>query len=78
MAAENLFKRLVELLPAEPLLLGTVTARYQDGTVAITFPGGGVQRVRDPLVSALGAPVFVQGSAVQGPAPALPYAEIEV
>jgi len=78
MANGNIFRRLVELLPDDPLLLGTVTAKNSDGTATITLPGGGVQRVRDRLGSAPGTRVFIQGGAVTGPAPALPYSELEV
>jgi hypothetical protein len=78
MTSSNLFKRLTELLPADPLLLGSVTVQHPDGTATVTFPGGGAQRLRDPLQSALGSQVFVQGNAITGPAPALPFYELEV
>jgi hypothetical protein len=78
MATGNLFKRLIELLPADALLLGTVTAVHTDGTVTVTFPGGGAQRLRDPLGSTLNSQVFVQGNVVQGAAPNLPFYELEV
>ena len=78
MAAGNLFTRLLELLPADPLLLGTVSAQNNDGTATITLPGGGAQRVRDPLGSSVNTQVFVQGNVITGPAPALPFYELEV
>ena len=78
MSGGNLLKRLVELLPSDPLWVGDVSLVHGDGTVTVTLLGGGQLRVRDPLVSAEGARVFVQAGAVTGPAPNLPFGEIEI
>lgn len=74
----NLFKRLTELLPSEPLWVADVSMLHGDGTVTVTLMGGGQLRVRDPLGSAEGARVYVQAGAITGPAPDLPFGEIEI
>lgn len=75
----NLYKRLKALLPEAPVLTGQITTLYADGTAQITQDGGSGQlRVRNPLLLASGARVYVQGDAITGSAPALPYVLIEV
>lgn len=75
----NLYKRLKALLPDAPVLTGTVTVLHADGTAEITQDGGaGLLRARNPLLLASGARVYVQGGAITGPAPDLPYELIEV
>lgn len=78
MTSSNLFKRLQALLPEAPVLTGEVAETYADGTVLITLPGGGSLRVRNPLGHSVAATVYVQGGAVIGDAPALPYVLIEI
>lgn len=73
-----IYTRLLELLPSQPILTGVVTAAYADGTALITYQGGGTQRLRNPLGSVVGADVYVQGDAVIGAAPSLPYGLIEI
>lgn len=74
----TLYTRLLELLPAQPVLTGTVAAVYADGTALVTMPGGAQARVRNPLGHALGDAVFVQDGAVIGEAPALTAIVIEI
>lgn len=75
----NLYKRLLSLLPDDPVQTGAVAAVYADGTAVVTLDGGGGQlRVRNPLGKALGAKVYVKAGEVTGDAPALPYVLIEV
>ncbi len=78
MSAGNLFKRLTELLPSDPQWVADVTMDHGDGTVTVTLLGGGQLRVRNPLESAEGARVYVQAGAIIGPAPDLPFGEIEI
>jgi hypothetical protein len=78
MTTTNLFKRLQQLLPAEPLLTGTVSAVDGDGMATVDLPGGGNLRVRNPLGSALGDSVYIQGQAITGDAPQLPFVRIEI
>ena len=74
----NLYTRLLALLPDAPQLTATVSIAHADGTATVTFPGGGVMRVRNPLKQAQGAHVYVQGDAITGDAPDLPYVLIEI
>jgi hypothetical protein len=72
----NLYRELLNLLPADPLLSGEVTVQHADGTVTVELPGGGTARARG--VAAAGDRVFVRGGLVEGLAPDLPFAEIEI
>ena len=75
----NLYKRLLNLLPEDPVQTGTVAAAYADGTALVTLDGGGGQlRVRNPLGRAVAAKVYVKAGEITGDAPVLPYVLIEV
>lgn len=75
----NLYKRLLSLLPDDPVQTGTVTAVYGDGAAQVTLDGGGGQlRVRNPLGMAQAAKVYVKAGEITGRAPELPYVLIEV
>ncbi|WP_197339981.1 hypothetical protein [Ralstonia solanacearum] len=72
----NLWRQFEELLPASPVLVGTVVTRHLDGTVTIQLLGGGLVRA-----TGAGEPdqrLFVRGTEVIGPAPTLPSVEIEI
>lgn len=73
----NDFVRMQKLLPTDPLLVGTVIAVWPDGTSTVELPGGGEMRVSGDSV-AEGARVYVQGGKIQGEAPALTGANVEV
>ncbi len=73
-----LYRRLVELLPSDPQLFGTVQIVHDDGTATVRLPGGGELRVRNPLALPAGATVYVQSGAISGDAPNLPLIEIEI
>ena len=73
--SRNVFRQFIDLLPARPLLVGTVTAT--DGDVStVVLPAGGVLRPRgsDPL----GAKVFVRDGVIEGAAPSLLIEVIEI
>lgn len=75
----NLYKRLLSLLPDDPVQSGAVAAVYADGTALVTLDGGGGQlRVRNPLGRAVAAKVYVKAGEITGDAPVLPYVLIEV
>jgi hypothetical protein len=74
--ATNLYRALLELLPATPLLVGTVLAVNDDETVTVELPGGGIQRVRG--VAAVDEQVFVKDGKVDSTAPELPFDIIEI
>ena len=78
MSSAALYKRLQALLPDAPVQTGEVIEVYADGTALITLPGGGQQRVRNPLGHIVQDQVFLQGGAVIGDAPTLPYVLIEI
>lgn len=75
----NLYKRLLSLLPDDPVQSGSVSLVYSDGTALVTLDGGGGQlRVRNPLGRAVAAKVYVKAGEITGDAPVLPYVLIEV
>lgn len=74
----NLYRRLRELLPDAPLLIGDVTALGTTHDAQVTLPGGGVLQVRNPINATLEQRVFVQGHAITGLAPILPIEIIEI
>ena len=71
----NIYRQFLDLLPARPLQVATVTAT--DGSIAtVTLPGGGVLQVRG--TAAVGAQVFVRDGVIEGVAPSLTIEVIEV
>lgn len=78
MSNTNLYRALRELLPEAPLQVATVAAVHgSEGTSTITWPGGSQQRVRGTGVTA-GQLAFVRNGVIEGQAPALTVATIEV
>lgn len=75
--ANNLWQRFRELLPSDPLLIGTVLSHNADGTSTVELPGGGQLRVMGQGV-AVAAKAFIQGGRIVEQAPDLPVTEIEV
>lgn len=73
----NIFKRFLELLPSDPLLVGDVTGVDGD-TATVAFAGGGSIRVRNPQGLDVDSRVFVQGSVITGAAPDLDSFDIEI
>lgn len=78
MTTTNLFKRLQQLLPDEPVLTGTVSFVGADGMATVDLPGGAQLLVRNPLGSQAGAAVYIQGGVITGGAPQLLYVRIEI
>lgn len=78
MSSDNLYKRLLSLMPQSPILTGQIAETYGDDTARVVLPGDGQLRVRNPQGFVQGAQVYVQDSAVIGPAPQLPYVLIEI
>ncbi len=74
----NLYRALLELLPAQPLQVATVAAvNTANGTSTVTWPGGDVQTVRGTSVG-VGDKAFVRGGVIEGAAPDLTLETIEV
>lgn len=71
----NPLRRLVWLLPTEPLQVGDVVAA-SSGVCTVELPGGATVQARGS--ASVGARVFVRGGAIQGAAPALPIVQIDV
>ena len=71
----NLFRQFEKLLPARPLLIGTVQSVTTDGLL-VELLGGGTVRVRGE--AEVGARVFVRDGAVEGPAPEMLFVPLEV
>ena len=75
--AENIFKRFQALLPATPLLVGTIAAVDVNGSCRVNTPGGG-QMVVIGTGYTVGQQVFIKDRIIQGAAPSLTYHELEV
>lgn len=73
----NIWRIFSDLMPAEPMLVGTVLAHFDDDYSTIEMPGGGVIRARGTGV-AIGDKAFVQGGEVRGEAPDLTFYEVTV
>ncbi|WP_062362199.1 hypothetical protein [Variovorax paradoxus] len=76
--ARNLYSAFLELLPAKPLQIATVTA--VDGDIArLVLPGGGVLTARGAGGRAIGAEVFVRDGVIEGDAPAdMPLVQFQI
>jgi hypothetical protein len=72
----NLWKQFQDLLPTQPILIGTVITIHSDNTISVQLLGGGVLRVSGS--AAENTRVLIQGGRVLGPAPDLPQIEIEI
>ncbi|ABM33451.1 hypothetical protein QRO08_03825 [Paracidovorax citrulli] len=70
----NPYRAFLALIPADPLLVGDVVA-VTGGVAIVQLPGGAQLQARGD--AAVGQRVFVQGGAIQGPAPSLTYVEGE-
>lgn len=71
----NIYRQFLDLLPARPLQVGTVTASAS-GVSTIELPGGGLLQVRG--TATVGQQVFVRDGAIEGNAPALAVVQIEI
>ncbi len=78
MTTMNLFLRLKELQPAQPVVTGTLNADLGGGMVRVAMDSGGTLYVHNPLGIAIGKAVFVQDGAITGEAPTLTYVRIEI
>lgn len=75
MITTNLWRRLRQLIPEAPLLIGTVQA-VDTYDVVVALPDGGLVRARGS--AALGARVFVRDGVLEGTAPNLTVELIEI
>lgn len=71
----NIYRQFLDLLPARPLQVGTVTASAS-GVCTVELPGGGLLQVRG--TASVGQQVFVRDGAIEGNAPALTVVQIEI
>lgn len=73
----NLWRRFKDLLPDDPLLIGTIRSNPGDGTRVVELLDGGTLRASGSV--AVGDKVFVQGGRITGgDAPDLPQVDIEI
>lgn len=72
----NLWRKFSDLLPSDPLFVGTITANYSDGTVLVEFLDGGTLRVLG--TGSVNDVVYVQSGRTVGDAPTLSISDIEV
>lgn len=75
MITTNLWRRLRQLLPDSPLLVGTVTATSSYGAT-VQLPDGALLQVRGE--ASIGDKVFVRAGRIEGPAPTLTSVLIEI
>lgn len=71
----NVFKRLLDLLPANPLQVGQVTDTGS-GVSTVELPGGASVVVRG--AATIGSKVFIRAGVIEGPAPDLDIETAEV
>ena len=75
MTTTNLWKRLKQLLPEDPLLVGTVDSVSTYGAV-VELPDGSMVSVRGDAT--VGQKVFIRGGVIEGLAPSLATSLIEI
>lgn len=73
--SSNLFTRFQRLIPRPPLRIGDVVA-YDNGVATVQEPGGGQSQARGE--ASVGDRVFFRNGVIEGPAPNLSVAIIEV
>ena len=71
----NVYRQFLDLIPAEPLQVGTVTAA-SGATCTVQLPGGGILQARGQ--AAVADQVFVRDGVIEGAAPALAVVSIEI
>lgn len=71
----NVYRQFLDLLPQRPLQVATVTA-VSGETCTVELPGGGVLQVRGD--AAVSDRVFVRDGLIEGLAPALTVAAIDI
>lgn len=71
----NLWKRLRQLLPEPPLLVGQVVAVTSYG-VTVELPDGSMIKARG--AATIGSKVFIRNGIIEGAAPTLPIVLIEI
>ena len=76
--ATTLYRRLLALLPDQPIYSATIVTAHADGTATIELHGGALASVRNPLGLSSGQGAYIQDGAIVGEAPALPYHYIEI
>lgn len=69
----NPYRVLIDILPSEPLLAGTV-ADISKKLATIELPGGGIARTRG--AATVGQSVYIKGGGIQGTAPELPVVRL--
>lgn len=78
MTTMNLYRRLMELQPAQPVVTGQIETDLGSGMVRVVMDSGGAIHVLNPLQIAAGKAVYVQDGAITGEAPTLTYVRIEI
>ena len=74
----QLWKKFLDLLPGNPLLVGTVQSHNADGTSTVVLPDGATSlRVRGQSVAVNGV-AFIQGGEIVGDAPSLTVIQIDI
>jgi hypothetical protein len=71
----NPYKRLLALIPGQPIDTGEVVAVHDDGVTVELLTGA---HVHARGVAAVGDHVYLRGGAIDGPAPNLPGVDIEI
>ena len=71
----NIYRQFLDLIPARPLQVGTVTA-VSGNTCTVELPGGGLLQARG--TAAVNDQVFVRDGVIEGQAPALTLVVIEI
>lgn len=76
--SRNVYREFLDLLPATPLQIATVTAIDGD-TARLVLAGGGVLTARGVGDRSIGAEVYVRDGVIEADAPAgLPLVQLEI
>lgn len=76
--SRNVYREFLDLLPATPLQIATVTAIDGD-TARLVLAGGGVLTARGVSDRSMGAEVYVRDGVIEADAPAgLPLVQLEI
>lgn len=71
----NIFRQFIDLLPKQPLEVGTVVVLSAAGAT-VQLPGGGLVHARGN--ASVGQRVFVRDGLIEGVAPSLTYVTAEI
>jgi hypothetical protein len=74
----NLYRRLLEIIPGKPLLVGMVVSQNDNGTSNVQLAGGGIVVARNGADIAINSYAYVRDGVIEGEAPSQFTTTIEI